>query len=91
MAGKEYIYDSSIKTKRLAQYKDIAILMYSRNGKDIMQELKNPIPPGFEKERIYEINLLADYLRVIDNAANDIPLAAVMQSPIFYFSDRQMA
>ena len=95
MAGKEYIYDSSIKTKRLAQYKDIAILMYSRNGKDIMQEFKKRgIPytaPGFEKERIYEINLLADYLRVIDNAANDIPLAAVMQSPLFDFSDRQMA
>lgn len=94
LVGREYIYDSSIKAKRAIEYKDIAILMYKRKGSGIIDQLsQNNIPysaPGFKAERIYQIDLLADYLRIIDNMQNDIPLSSVMQSPLYNFTSLEM-
>lgn len=94
LVGKEYIYDARIKAKRLISYSDIAVLMYKRNGGAIIDELRNNgIPytaPGFSQTALHEIVMLVDILRVIDNFANDIPLSAVMQSPLYSFSPQEL-
>ncbi|MDD4315766.1 MAG: UvrD-helicase domain-containing protein [Clostridia bacterium] len=94
LVGNEYIYDAGQKTARFAEYRDIAVLMYKRDGEEIIEQLKKSgIPfsaPGFVDTRLHEIEILVDYLRIIDNMASDIPLSAVMQSPIYRFSPLEM-
>lgn len=94
LVGKKAIYDAKRKDNRLIEYRDITILMYKREAQGIMKELdKKRIPysaPGFSAENLYQIDLLIDYLRVIENMRNDIPLASVMQSPFYNFSPKEM-
>lgn len=94
LVGKEYIYDAGSEQNRLTAYSDIAILMYKRDGEAIIEELrKNGIPytaPGFSDSLLHEIEMLVDILRIIDNCADDIPLSAVMQSPIYGFCPQEL-
>ncbi len=94
LVGKEYIYDAGSKQKRLTAYSDIAILMYKRDGEAIIEELRsNGIPysaPGFSDSVLHEIEMLVDLLRVVDNFADDIPLSAVMQSPMYRFCPQEL-
>lgn len=81
-------------TQRPLAYGDIAVLMRSANqqGEGIGTELaargipvQTPSTTGFLSGR--ETRLLRSFLAVLDNPLQDIPLAAVMRSPLFGFDE----
>ncbi|MBR2284799.1 MAG: helicase-exonuclease AddAB subunit AddA [Ruminococcus sp.] len=84
-------------TRRPCQPSDFTILM--RNNKptaDYAAELEHRgIPAKSSEEQGYltskEISVLLDLLRVINNPLLDIPLAAVMTSPMYAFSVEELA
>lgn len=81
-------------SRRPLTYGDIAVLMRSANqqGEGIGAELaargipvQTPSTTGFLSGR--ETRLLRAFLGVLDNPLQDIPLAAVMRSPLFGFDE----
>lgn len=79
-------------------YRDIAVLLRSVRGQaDTLLEVlrKNNIPAyadlrgGYFEAR--EVRLMLDLLRLIDNARQDIPLAAVLTSPLAGFKMPELA
>lgn len=82
---------------RPLRYGDITVLMRAANdkGEIIGAELENmgipavtPSVTGFLAGR--ETKLLSSFLSVLDNPLQDIPLAAVMRSPLFSFSEDEL-
>lgn len=82
---------------RPAQYRDVVILTLSHDrGQIYFNALTEAgIPVVMEHKRGFfdtrEINLMTSMLRVIDNPRQDIPLAAVLLSPMFSFSEEELA
>ncbi len=92
-----YVYDGE-KAYRRARYGDIVILVRStrNSGTEIYDALASEgIPVYMESTTGFfdtkEISLLVNLFRIIDNPRQDIPLAAVMKSVIFDFSDDELA
>lgn len=50
--------------------------------------MQSPEEKGYLKAR--EISILIDMLRVLDNPTLDTPLAAVMLSPMFWFTPEEL-
>lgn len=80
------------------RYKDIVILLRSLSGWDsVFKEVleSQGIPAYIESKKGYfdapEVATLLDMLSVIDNPRQDIPLLAVMHSPLFGFTDEELA
>ncbi len=78
-------------------YRDIAVLMRAANagGEAIGAELtdrgipvQTPSTMGFLSGR--ETKLIRSFLSVLDNPLQDIPLAAVMRSPLFSFDEDEL-
>ncbi|BCZ29679.1 helicase-exonuclease AddAB subunit AddA [[Clostridium] scindens] len=83
---------------RLARYSDIVILTRSIKGfADVFTEVlsKEGIPTYAGTREGYfatqEIGVILDYLRVLDNQRQDIPLAAVLASPIGAMTEEELA
>ena len=83
---------------RPVRYGDIAILLRSVKGvSDVYQEhLENHGVPVYAENRTgfyetIEIRTMLDFLSVIDNARQDIPLAATMSNPMFGFTSEELA
>lgn len=82
------VLDAEIDSQRDIQYRDIVILLRSMTwAPTIVDELKQQgIPVYAELSTGYfesiEIKVLLSLLKVIDNPRQDIPLAAVLRSPI---------
>ncbi|KRL90623.1 helicase-exonuclease AddAB subunit AddA [Lactobacillus kalixensis] len=93
---KMQIFDAKSGQLRPFEYKDIAILTRSRsNNLQIMQEFaKNDIPLFITDAQNYfqtfELTVIMNYLKVIDNPDQDIPLTTVLRSPIFNFSNKEL-
>lgn len=96
-SGKK-IFDKDAKAYRALEFKDIVILLRATEGKatktlDILHA--NNIPAYAEDKggyfRAKEIQTIISLLNVLDNARQDIPLAAVMLSPIGGFSAEDLA
>ncbi|MBO4898240.1 MAG: helicase-exonuclease AddAB subunit AddA [Clostridia bacterium] len=93
----EQIFDNSIGEFRKINYSDIAILLRSNNGQPTMLRalLDAGIPAYSEAGESYfetvEIKLLMSLLEIVDNPINDIPLIAVMRSPMFSFFENELA
>ncbi len=91
------VYDTQTKEKRNFKYSDIAILTRSRSDNlAIMQEFaKNDIPLLLTDAKNYfqtlELTIVLNYLRIIDNPDQDIPLVAVLRSPLFNFTETDLA
>ena len=92
------VYDKKSSGVRPLRYGDIVILL--RADKDwaphIMEELRLAgIPASGESSAGYfdavEVETVLSLLRVIDNPYQDIPLAAVLRSPMFRFSEEDLA
>ena len=92
------IWDKDLKAYREITYRDIVILMRAIDGRaakiiDVLQ--KNNIPAYAADDSGYfkapEILTTLSLLNVLDNARQDIPLAAVMLSPIGGFSEEDLA
>ena len=78
-------------------FDDIAVLVRGRNStvRTVMQVLKErsvPVSAEFDAspEDYPEILLLLDFLKILDNARQDIPLTAVMRSFLGGFTDREL-
>ncbi len=79
------------------EYGDIAILMRSvkTNGPIMEKMLKSRGIPSFVQKEEYferrEIKLMLSLISLINNHMQDIPLAAVMRSPIGGFNENELA
>ena len=92
------VYDGKIGDYRPLAYRDIVILLRGIRGRaepmlKVLQE--NGIPAYASSDAGYfeaqEIRLMLSLLAILDNAQQDIPLAAVLLSPIGGFSLTEMA
>lgn len=95
---KPEVYDKSLGLLRPAEYRDIAVLMRSTNkAADIFASVfaARGIPVYNEEKGGYfgsmEIATVMSFLQIIENPLQDIPLLAVMRSPIFGFDDNLTA
>ncbi|MGL5259484.1 MAG: helicase-exonuclease AddAB subunit AddA [Lachnospiraceae bacterium] len=97
MVGTFQVTDKITNEKRPAMYKDIVILFRS-NAKwdDIFKEVleEYSIPTHITSKTGYfltnEVQLVLNFLRVIDNPRQDIPLFGLMKSFIGMFSDDEI-
>lgn len=88
------IYDAKTKEMRPCHYGDFMILLRSLKGRteyytELMNRYQIPYELGkgtsfFES---FEVKLAVSLLQVIDNPRQDIPLLAVLRSPVFGFDD----
>ena len=94
------IYDKNSQNNnhlRPFKYSDIVILTRSRsNNLEIMQEFaKSHIPIMVTDAKNYfqtlELTIIMNYLRIIDNPDQDIPLVAVLRSPLFNFTEPELS
>lgn len=92
------VYDKETDDYRPARYSDIVILVRSISGigEIINDELmKSGIPGSIASKSGYfktlEISTIISYLKIIDNPMQDIPMAAVLKSPMVGISDEELA
>ena len=96
------IYEIGKRIKMLVNegnvnYKDIVILM--RSPSSYIEELsrifeKLNLPLFIESTDEYidtlEVDLILNYLKVVDNPRQDIPMLSLLRSPIYDFSDEEL-
>ena len=87
--GEFQVFDKKVSTFRLVRYADIVILMrsYSALAPLYAEELQNMQVPVFADTKsgyfgFSEVETIISLLKVIDNPRQDIPLAAVLRSPL---------
>lgn len=92
------VLDKSTNTYRPVTYRDIVILTRSVKGwSDVFSTVLNEegIPTYAGKTEGYfetfEVSLLLDYLKVLDNLRQDLPLAAVLTSPFVGLTAEELA
>ncbi|MGN0405961.1 MAG: helicase-exonuclease AddAB subunit AddA [Bariatricus sp.] len=92
------IWDKDAQAFRKAEYRDIVILSRSISGwADVFARVlsQEGIPAYSESKEGYfqtlEIGWMLDYLRVLDNFRQDLPLAAVLKSPFGGLDSEEMA
>ena len=92
------IWDAKKEEYRKISYGDIVILSRSLSGwADVFSKVLNQEGiPAFASSRegyfsTLEIGWIMDYLRILDNYRQDIPLAAMLKSPFGQLSDEEMA
>lgn len=93
----QLIFDKSKKVLRPVEYRDIVVLM--RNTKaaaPVFEQIfeEQGIPIYSEVGRSYlsslEVQTVLSFLQIVDNPRQDIPLIAVMRSPIWGFSPEEL-
>lgn len=91
------VYDKDLKDYRGVKYKDIVILMRSTagRGETFMTELTHRgIPTFYDGGKGFfmsvEIQIVLAFLSIIDNPLQDIPMLAVLRSPIGDFDDNEI-
>ncbi|HBT20229.1 MAG TPA: helicase-exonuclease AddAB subunit AddA [Peptococcaceae bacterium] len=93
-----FVYDRGKKEYRRLSYKDIAVLIRAAKGKvpymvDILRRMGIPVyadlDTGFFEAP--EVKVILSLLEIIDNPRQDIPLAAVLRSPIVGLKAEDMA
>lgn len=94
----QQVTDKKTGTLRDMKYSDIVILLRSFGGyADIFMEVfeQKGIPIHATSKTGYfktlEIQTILSLLKILDNPRQDIPLAAVLRSPIGGFSDEELA
>jgi len=92
------VYDRKLTRMRPVNYRDMVILLRASKGwaPAILEELKRQgIPAYAELTTGYfeatEVAVVMSLLKVIDNPYQDIPLAAVLRSPLVGLSGDQLA
>jgi ATP-dependent helicase/nuclease subunit A len=98
LSNKYPIYDNNLKSYRPIEYRDIVILLRATKGwaNTILEEFRSlDIPSYADLSSGYfesvEVNTVISLLRVIDNPRQDIPLAAVLRSPMFNLNANELA
>jgi len=92
------VFDKDRKSYRSIEYKDIVILLRTtKNWADIFaEELALQGIPAFADTgtgffKTSEVQVILALLQIIDNPLQDIPLLAVLRSPLFSFSTEELA
>lgn len=91
------IFDRDRNEKRKVRYSDIAILSSSHQDSLLINEKfkKFGIPTNIDETNNYfkktEIQIMVSLLKVIDNPHQDIPLVAVLRSPMYNFDENELA
>ncbi|QLE65163.1 ATP-dependent nuclease subunit A [Furfurilactobacillus rossiae] len=94
---KTQIFDRQQGTNRDMTYGDVALLVPTRNNNLLLQEqfAKLGVPLEVRDTANYfqttEIQIMMALLRIIDNPYQDIPLAAVLRSPIVGLNENELA
>ncbi len=98
--GKEEafrIYDKDLKAWRNADYKDIVVLLRTVKNwaETIEEELESMGVPVFADTgtgyfKRMEVQIILSLLQIIDNPLQDIPLIAVLKSPIGGFTSQEL-
>lgn len=98
LIGGAYVTDKETGRLRPVVYEDIVILVRSTSGLlESLQEIlkKEGIPASVPSRTGYfsatEIQTLLKLLEVLVNPGRDIPLAAVLKSPLYGFTDEELA
>ncbi len=95
--GQFKIYDKNSNAYRNTEYRDIVVLVRSvKGGGDVLAETleRFSVPAFVQKEEYFErreIKLMLSLISLINNHLQDIPLAAVMRSPIGGFTENELA
>ena len=91
------VYDKNIKSYRVVDYRDIVVLLRAtdRWAPVFLEELTQAGIPAFADTGTgyfdtTEIKTIISLLQVIDNPMQDIPLLAVLRSPIFSFTEEEL-
>ena len=98
LVGNHEIYDKKLDAYRPARYSDIVVLTRSLVGwTDVFSEVlgEEGIPTYTSSKEGYfqtrEIKLMLDYLRILDNPRQDIPLVAVLLSMFGQVNNEELA
>ncbi|WP_141433156.1 helicase-exonuclease AddAB subunit AddA [Bacillus sp. 03113] len=97
ISSRASVYQAKTKTSRPIMYRDIVILLRSMTwAPQIIEEFKQQgIPIYANLSTGYfeasEISTMMALLKVIDNPYQDIPLAAVLRSPIIGLNEEELA
>lgn len=96
--GEEALYVRDDDEYRPIEYRDIVILLRSLSGwsEEFLETLTNMGIPAYSATKTgyfstLEVETVLNFLRVIDNPRQDIPLAAVLRSCLFQISDEELA
>lgn len=94
---KGEVYDQKAGLMRPIKFSDIAILTRSKTGYVELLRTLNQAGIPVQSDgvgnyyQVMEVYLVLDLLRIVDNPHQDIPLAAVLRSPIFAFDENDLA
>lgn len=97
VAERKEVYHAKSKSTRPIMYRDIVILLRSMTwAPQIMEEFKEQgIPIYANLSTGYfeatEVSIMMSLLKIIDNPYQDIPLAAVLRSPIVGLNEEELA
>ena len=97
MTADSTVFDRKKGAERSVKYDDIVILLRSMSASTTFYEIltRYGIPVAIETAgnllEETEIITVLSALRVIDNPYQDIPLAAVLRSPMFFFTEPELA
>lgn len=98
LVGRLPVVDSEMKQLRPARYSDMVILLRSPSGWDetFKKVLETCGIPVYISSRTgyfaaTEVQTVLNFLRVLNNPLQDIPLFGVLKSPAAGFSDREIA
>lgn len=96
--GENPLYISGKNGYHPAEYRDIAILLRTMSGwaETFIQVLNDMGIPAYADTKTgyftsLEVETLLNYLHIIDNPRQDIPLAAVLRSCLFKVTDEELA
>lgn len=97
LVGNFEVFDKNTKQKRKARYSDIVILLRATKNSSatFVEELgKKNIPVYADSKSGYfdntEVQIFLSLLKIIDNPYQDIPLLAVLRSPIGNFDVNEL-
>ncbi|MEY8442510.1 helicase-exonuclease AddAB subunit AddA [Lactobacillaceae bacterium 24-114] len=97
VANKELIYDRNEKKMRPIKYSDIVLLERTKTINNALMEQFNQldIPLTVHDVESYfqatEVRVMVALLKIIDNPHQDIPLVAVLRSPIVGLNNKELA
>lgn len=98
IVGREQVADKETGTYRPARYRDIVILLRTVSGwadtfASVLKDLGIPAYTGSQTGYFStpEVQTLLSLLRILDNPDQDIPLAAVLCSPILGLKEEALA
>ena len=92
------VWDKELGRYRKAEYRDIVILLRSVSGwaESFVETLAHQGIPAFAESKTgyfttIEVETMLNFLAVLDNPMQDIPLTAVLKAPFFGLTDRELA